>query len=431
MATSNDLSFLDEADETYVGARWRNQFCNMAKLPSHLQEKIDSRKSVLQRHGQQSQDVQARPESLALVKHGKGSQNALIKQVYSEKLVGESVMGRQERLISQRPKWHAPWKLMRVINGHVGWVRCVEVEPVDNEWFATGSNDTTIKIWDLASGRLKLTLSGHVMTVRGLAVSDRHPYLFSASEDKNVKCWDLEKNMAIRNYHGHLSGVHSVAMHPTLDLVVSAGRDSVIKLWDIRTRVPVMNLVGHKSPINRVRCLPVDPQVVSCSTDATLRLWDITAGKSVKILTHHKRSIRDLALHPTEFSMVSACTDDVRSWKLPEGLLLTNFQSQSTGIINSLGANHDDVLFAGGDNGTLSFYDYKSGHKYQSLQTKEIPGSLESERGILCSSFDRTGLRLITGETDKTIKIWKQDPLATPATDPGLPWNPMLASQRF
>lgn len=428
------LNGLEEAEQFYTATRWRNQFSHMARLPSHLQEKIDDQKSVLERYDFYAKGTGAAGKSQQLIKLDRKADEpnrALVKKVFSNAGDEHSVMARQEQLISQRPGWHAPWRLMRVINGHVGWVRCVAVDPVDNSWFATGSNDTSIKIWDLASGKLKLTLSGHVMTVRDLAISERHPYMFSASEDKTVRCWDLEKNMAIRNYHGHLSGVHTVAVHPTLDLVVSAGRDSVVKLWDIRTRVPVMNLIGHKSPINRVRCLPVDPQVVSCATDANIRLWDITAGKSLKILTHHKRSVRDFALHPSEFSMASACTDDIRSWKLPEGALLTNFQSTSTGIINSLSVNHDDVLFAGGDDGTLSFYDYKSGHKYQSLLTTEIPGSLESERGILCSAFDQTGLRLITGETDKSIKIWKQDPDATPENAPGLPWNPTISSQRF
>ena len=65
-----------------------------------------------------------------------------------------------------------------------------------------------IKVWDLASGVLKLTLTGHISTIRGLAVSPRSPYLFSAGEDKMVKCWDLEYNRVIRNYHGHLSGAH-------------------------------------------------------------------------------------------------------------------------------------------------------------------------------------------------------------------------------
>lgn len=50
------------------------------------------------------------------------------------------------------------------------------------------------QIWDLASGKLKLSLTGHVSTVRALQVSPRHPYLFSAGEDRQVKCWDLEYN---------------------------------------------------------------------------------------------------------------------------------------------------------------------------------------------------------------------------------------------
>jgi pleiotropic regulator 1 len=44
-----------------------------------------------------------------------------------------------------KPKWHAPWKLYRVISGHLGWVRCVAVEP-GNDWFATGSADRVIKV---------------------------------------------------------------------------------------------------------------------------------------------------------------------------------------------------------------------------------------------------------------------------------------------
>jgi len=139
----------------------------------------------------------------------------------------------------EKPEWHAPWKLMRVISGHLGWVRSVAVEP-SNEWFATGAADRTIKIWDLASGTLKLTLTGHINTVRGLAVSSRHPYLFSAAEDKMVKCWDLEYNKVIRHYHGHLSGVYCLSLHPTIDVLVTGGRDSTARVWDMRTKAQVL-----------------------------------------------------------------------------------------------------------------------------------------------------------------------------------------------
>lgn len=46
----------------------------------------------------------------------------------------------------------------------------------------------------MASGQLKLTLTGHVEQVTGLAISDRSPYMFSCGLDKTVKCWDLEQN---------------------------------------------------------------------------------------------------------------------------------------------------------------------------------------------------------------------------------------------
>ncbi|CCH59997.1 hypothetical protein TBLA_0C01840 [Henningerozyma blattae CBS 6284] len=415
-------------EDLYVNTRWHNQFRYMDTLPDHLQEKINKSlrlKSAIYPALQQ----EYRQISSALVTT-KSNENNNVETITQFQNQG-SVLKRYQTLVSQKPDWHAPWKLMRVIKGHNGWVRCVQIDPVDNEWFATGSNDTTIKIWDLASGKLKITLSGHAMTVRDIAISNRHPYLFSASEDKLAKCWDLEKNTAIRDYHGHLSGVHTVDIHPTLDLIATAGRDSVVKLWDIRSRVPVVTLIGHKSPINKVHCLPVNPQVISSSVDATIRLWDIVAGKASKVLTHHKRSIRDIAFHPSEFSMATACTDDIRSWKLPEGSLLTNFEASKVGIINCLSINQDNVLFAGGDNGALSFYDYKSGHKYQSLETQALPESPDAERSILASTFDQTGLRLITCESDKTIKMWKQDTNSTVETAPGLPWNPTLQSQRF
>ncbi|SCU79816.1 LAFA_0B05776g1_1 [Lachancea sp. 'fantastica'] len=429
----------DDARKTYVNVLWEKRFKNLAVVPSYIQEKIDERKTAFRRHQelQESSKLEKTQDNGALVKHQSseepnGALQAVVGAVYGENdLFSSSLAERHNRRMAVQPGWHAPWKLMRVLNGHNGWVRCVCVDPVDNEWFATGSNDTTVKVWDLATGRLKLTLSGHVMTVRSIAVSQNHPLMFTASEDKLVKCWDLETNKAIKDFHGHYSGVNSVDVHPTLDLIASAGRDAVVRLWDIRTRLPVMTLAGHKGPINQVKCFSVDPQIVSCSTDATLRMWDVRAGKSAKILTHHSKNVRTIAASPIESSFASASTGDVRSWRCEDGQLLTNYSSEGLGIVNSLSASPDGVLFAGTDDGNLEFFDYETGHKYQELPTVKIPGSLESERGILSSSFDQTGLRLITGESDKSIKIWKQDDTATPQTHPGLPWNPSIDSQRF
>lgn len=339
-----------------------------------------------------------------------------------------SLIQRPSATKQQRPDWHPPWKLMRVISGHLGWVRSLAVEP-NNEWFASGAGDRTIKIWNLATGALRLTLTGHISTVRGLAVSPRHPYLFSCGEDKMVKCWDLETNKVIRHYHGHLSGVYTLALHPRLDLLVTGGRDGVCRVWDMRTRSNIHVLSGHKGTIADVKCQEADPQIISGSLDATVRLWDLAAGKSMGVLTHHKKGVRGLAIHPREFTFASASTGSIKQWKCPKGEFMQNFEGQNA-IINTLAVNEDNVLFSGGDNGSMSFWDWKTGYRFQSIDTTAQPGSLEAEAGVMASTFDHTGLRLITGEADKTIKVWKPDDEATPESHP-VTWAPTLGRQRY
>ncbi len=133
-----------------------------------------------------------------------------------------------------KPTYHAPWKLVRVISGHLGWVRSVAVEP-GNKWFATGAGDRVIKIWNLASGELRLSLTGHISTVRGLAVSPRHPYLFSCGEDK--VCLDCVLNLT----------------------------------WDMRTKAQIHVLSGHTGTVADVKCQDSDPQVITGSMDSTVR----------------------------------------------------------------------------------------------------------------------------------------------------------------
>ncbi|CBQ70926.1 related to PRP46-member of the spliceosome [Sporisorium reilianum SRZ2] len=306
-----------------------------------------------------------------------------------------------------KPAYHPNWKLSRVISGHLGWVRCVAVEP-GNKWFATGAGDRMIKIWDLASGELKLSLTGHISTVRGIAVSARHPYLFSAGEDRVVKCWDLETNTVIRQYRGHLSGIYSLALHPTLDVVVTGGRDASVRVWDMRTRMAIHTLTGHRGTVASVACQDSEPQIISGSMDATVKLWDLAAGKSITTLTHHKKSVRALAIHPTQYTFASGSAggNNIKTWRCPEGTLVNNMAHGT--IVNTLSVNADGVLFSGGDDGSLKLFDYATGTPFQVAEDVPQPGSLDAEAGVFCSTFDQTGTRLITGGADKTIKIYKE-----------------------
>ncbi|VDN02585.1 unnamed protein product [Thelazia callipaeda] len=315
-----------------------------------------------------------------------------------------------------KPKWHAPWKLYRVISGHTGWVRCLAVDPT-NDWFATGGADRIVKIWDLASGRLRLSLTGHVSSVRCCKVSKRHPFLFTGGEDKQIKCWDLEYNKVIRHYHGHLSAVQDLTVHPTIDVLISCARDATARVWDMRTKAQIHCLNGHTNTIAAVISQEVNPQVITGSHDSTIRLWDLVAGRSICTLTHHKKSVRALTLHPSLYMFASGSADNIKQWKCPEGIFIQNLTGHNT-IINSLACNEDGVLVSGGDNGSLSLWDWKSSFCFQRHQTKAQPGSIDSEAGIFAVAFDQSGSRLITAEADKTIKMYKEDENATEETHP-------------
>ncbi|CAN6549079.1 unnamed protein product [Malus baccata var. baccata] len=274
-----------------------------------------------------------------------------------------------------RPVWHSPWKIYRVISG---------------------SADRTIKIWDVASGTLELSLTGHIGQIRSLAV--------------------------IHSYHGHLSGVYSMALHPTLDVLVTGGRDSACRVWDVRLKnVQVHALTGHEDAVCSLLTLPTDPQVISGSHDTTVKLWDLRKGKTFSTLTHHKKSVRAMTHHPKldrGNCFASASTNTIKKFNLPRGEFLHSMLSQQKSIINAMAVNEDGVMATGGDNGSLWFWDWKSGHNFQQSQTIVQPGSLESEAGIYALCYDVTGTRLVTCEADKTIKMWKQDEKATPETHP-------------
>uniref|UniRef100_T1JCM5 Pleiotropic regulator 1 n=1 Tax=Strigamia maritima TaxID=126957 RepID=T1JCM5_STRMM len=328
-----------------------------------------------------------------------------------------------------KPKWHPPWKLFRVISGHLGWVRSLTVEP-GNHWFATGSADRVIKIWDLASGKLRLSLTGHISAVRGLAVSSRHPYLFSCGEDKQVKCWDLEYNKVIRHYHGHLSAVYSLALHPTIDVLITCGRDSTARVWDMRSKANVHTLSGHTNTVSQVVCQSSEPQIITGSHDCTIRLWDLAAGKSITSLTNHKKSVRTLVFHPKLYMFASGSPDNIKQWKCPDGKFVQNLSGHNA-IVNCLAANSDGVFVSGSDNGTLFLWDWKSGYNFQRIQAPVQPGSMESEAGIFSCCFDQSGTRLITTEADKTIKIYREDETATEESHP-INWKPeIFKRQRY
>jgi hypothetical protein len=65
-------------------------------------------------------------------------------------------------------------------------------------------------------------------------------------------------------------------------------------------------------------------------------------------------------------------------------------------IVNCMAANADGVLVSGADNGTMHFWDWKTGYNFQRFQAPVQPGSLDSEAGVFAMTFDQVPILSIS-----------------------------------
>jgi WD40 repeat protein len=111
----------------------------------------------------------------------------------------------------------------------------------DGKLLASGSVGKTIKIWQigteeelrsLKTGSVGVTsLKGHSDRINSLAFSPDGKILASGSDDKTIKIWQLATGKLICTLTGHLAAVQSVAFSPNGLMLVSGSWDTTIKIW--------------------------------------------------------------------------------------------------------------------------------------------------------------------------------------------------------
>jgi len=85
------------------------------------------------------------------------------------------------------------------------------------------------------TGECLKTLQGHTSWVWSVAFSPDVNMIASGSEDVTIKLWDINRGECQRTLRGHNGTVYSVVFHPTEPIIASGSHDGVIMLWNWHT----------------------------------------------------------------------------------------------------------------------------------------------------------------------------------------------------
>ncbi|KAJ5673806.1 hypothetical protein N7462_009245 [Penicillium macrosclerotiorum] len=205
----------------------------------------------------------------------------------------------------------------------------------------TGSQDRTIKRWDTGKlGSLKggkphspkaiYTRKAHEKDINALDIDSSSAFFASASQDRTVKIWDTEEGSAVGILRGHKRGVWSVRFSPknipivnaeggtstSRGLVATASGDKTVKLFSLSDYSCLLTFEGHTNSVLKViwlpppeinngdddeetsasnNSLPTKPLLASAAADGLVKVWNPYTGELETTLDNHTDRVWALA----------------------------------------------------------------------------------------------------------------------------------------
>ena len=280
---------------------------------------------------------------------------------------------------------------------------------------AVGLASGNIITLDAITGIRTSVLSGHTGSVGSLIFSSDGVFLVSGSDDSTINLWDVQTGGVVKTFHGHTSSVLCVSISPNCATIASGSKDNTVRLWNIQTGDCFHVIKGHNDYVNSVVFSPTNSQLlISASNDNTIQHWDINGHQIGPIYKgDHVAFSSDGTMFVSWEGKVALVQNS------DSGQLIAQLQAPSYNI-QCCCFSPDGKFVAGGAGHTICLWDIASSDPHL---VKTYVGHTNNITSLIFSSS------LLSSSKDKSTAFWQigdllvdpvtTDPDSTPsATDP-------------
>ncbi|WP_406693499.1 c-type cytochrome domain-containing protein [Singulisphaera sp. Ch08] len=297
-----------------------------------------------------------------------------------------------------------------VLASHKGPVQALAVTP-DGQLIITGGDDATVRLWNVADGKLAHTIEGqHSGLVLAVAVSPDGKTLLTGSADKNARLFDLPTGTLRTTLTGHNGPIQSVGFSPKGDRVVTAGGDGGLKVWDTADGRGVIAF-GHSAPDNAAiqpilnAAFSAEGSLISASADKTLKTWTFEGSWSeMKPLTPHVFRVLSIDFSPDGKLLAAGGGEPSRSgeikiWDVEKATLVRSLDSLHSDTVFGVRFSPDGTKLASG-----------AADKFLKVTNLADGKELKSFEGhthhVLAVDWKSDGEELVSGGADNVVKVW-------------------------
>ncbi|KAI9320080.1 WD40-repeat-containing domain protein [Dichotomocladium elegans] len=189
------------------------------------------------------------------------------------------------------------------LRGHRSSVRALAAH---GNILASGSYDTTVRIWHLEAGQLRHVLIGHTQKVYSVVIDAKRNRCISGSMDSTVRIWNITTGQC-----EHLLGGHTILvglLGISRNFLVSAAADQSLRVWSPDSGDCQHMLVGHEGPITSFQH---DETKVVSGSDGGVKMWDIKTGKLLHNLVTDVAGVWRVAFDERRCVVAVKCPEDI------------------------------------------------------------------------------------------------------------------------